>query len=129
MNTQKAIVILSTMALATIGGLLYLAMAGNVWATGILFSLWTVLMIVTGWGLSIFQQGRATAKEQSAFLANAKENLALMASMQSVQNRQNQTLMQQLGTVARLPQAGPGLDLSKSLLIEDGLFEELESGQ
>ena len=123
MNTPKAIVILTTMALVVIGGLLYLAMAGNVWAAGILFSGWTILCVVIGWSLSLIQQARSATKEQQNFMANAKENLSMMAAMQTVQNRQNQTLLQQLGSVARLPQAAPAL--ADSLLIDDGIFEEL----
>lgn len=124
MNTQKAVVILTTMALAVIGGLLYLAMVGNVWAAGILFSGWSILCVVIGWSLSMIQQDKAAAKEQQTFMSNAKENLAIMGALQSVQNKQNQSLMQQLGQVSRFPQAGP--DLSASLLIDDGIFEELE---
>lgn len=123
MNTPKAIVILSFLAVAVIGGLLYLAMVGNVWAAGILFSGWSILCLVTGWTLSMIQQGKATAQEQQTFMSNAKENLAMMAAMQTVQNKQNQTLLNQLGTVARLPQAAAPID---SLLIDDGIFEELE---
>ena len=123
MNTQKAVVILTTMALAVIGGLLYLAMGGNVWAAGILFSGWSILCVVIGWSLSLIQQDKAAAKEQQAFSANVKENLAIMAAVQTVQNKQNQTLLNQLGSVARLPQAAPMAD---SLLIDDGIFEELD---
>ena len=124
MNTPKAIVILTTMALAVIGGLLYLAMVGNVWAAGILFSGWSILCVVIGWSLSLIQQDRSAAKEQQNFMTNAKENLSMMAAMQTVQNRQNQTLLNQLGAVARLPQAAP--PLADSLLIDDGIFEELD---
>lgn len=124
MNTPKAIVILSFLAVAIIGGLLYLAIVGNVWAAGILFSGWSILCLITGWSLSMIQQGKAAAQEQQTFMSNAKENLAIMGALQSVQNKQNQSLMQQLGQVSRLPQVGP--DLSASLLIDDGIFEELE---
>lgn len=125
MNTPKAIVILSFLAVAVIGGLLYLAMAGSTWATGILFSGWSILCLVIGWSLSMLQQRQAAAKEQHDFMANAKENLAIMGAMQTVQNRQNQTLMNQLSTAARLPQPGPGGD---SLIIDSTIFDELESG-
>ncbi len=124
MNTPKAIVILSFLAVAVIGGLLYMAMVGNVWATGVLFSGWSILCLVTGWSLSMIQAGKAAAKEQQAFMSNAKENIAIMGAMQTVQNKQNQTLLQQLGQVSRFPQSVP--DLSSSLLIDDGIFEELD---
>lgn len=124
MNTQKAVVILTTLALAVIGGLLYLAMVGNVWAAGILFSGWSILCVVIGWSLSMIQQDKATTKEQQAFSANLKENLTIMSAVQTVQNKQNQSLMSQLGQVSRFPQAAP--DLSAALLIDDGIFQELE---
>lgn len=125
MNTPKAIVILSFLAVAVIGGLLYLAMVGNVWAAGILFSGWSILCVVIGWSLSMIQQDKATSKEQQAFSANLKENLAIMSAVQTVQNKQNQSLMSQLGQqVSRFPQAAP--DLSAALLIDDGIFQELE---
>lgn len=123
MNTQKAVVILTTMALAVIGGLLYLAMEGSTWAAGILFSGWSILCVIIGWSLSMIQQEKAATKEQEAFSANLKENLAIMSAVQTVQNKQNQTLLNQLGTVARLPQPAAPID---SLLIDDGIFEELE---
>lgn len=126
MNTPKAIVILSFLAVAVIGGLLYLAMAGSTWATGILFSGWSILCLVIGWTLSLIQQGKAASNEQQAFMSNAKENLAIMGAMQTVQNRQNQTLMSQLSTAARLPQPGPGQP--DSLIIDTAIFDELESG-
>lgn len=123
MNTPKAIVILSFLAVAVISGLFYLAMAGSTWATGILFSGWSILCLVIGWALSMIQQDKAATKEQEAFSANLKENLAIMSAVQTVQNKQNQTLLNQLGTVARLPQPAAPID---SLLIDDGIFEELE---
>ncbi|NJN98209.1 MAG: hypothetical protein HC875_31035 [Anaerolineales bacterium] len=56
-------------------------------------------------------------------MANTRENLAIMGAMQSIQNKQNQALMQQLNQAARLPaQAAPGGFLS----VEDGIFSELE---
>lgn len=125
MNTQKTVVILVSLGLAALGGLFYLATEGNTLAAAVLFSLWTIVCVVIGWGLSIVQQRAAAAREQQAFMANAKENLALMGAIQSVQNRQNAGLIQQLNQAARLPRQGPGPGLD-SLLIEDAVFSELE---
>ena len=122
MNTQTAIVILVVLILAVIGALLYLAMAGNVVASSILFALWSVFCIVIGWLLSYLQNRTQDTREQESFVNNAKENLALMSAMQSVQNKQNQTLMQQLGRAARLPDPDNG----STLLISDHIFDELE---
>jgi hypothetical protein len=127
MNTNKAVVILATLGLATVGGLLYLAMAGNVWAVGVLFGGWTLLVLVIGYGLATLQQHLADKRDERAFQANAKENTAIMqsnfmmmAAAQKAQNLQNQTYQQQLA--ARLP-AAPGL--GDALMIEDAVFSEL----
>ncbi len=130
MNTQKALVILAAMGLATVGGLLYLAMAGNAWGVGVLFGGWTLIVLVIGYGLATLQQYLAAKREQQNFQANAKENAAIMqgnfmmmAAAQKVQNLQNQAMQQQLTTAARLPQPGP--DLSAALDIQDAVFSEL----
>jgi hypothetical protein len=131
MNTQKATVILTALGLAILSGLFYLATEGNTLAAAVLFSLWTIVCVVIGWGLSILQQSQAAAREQQAFMANAKENqqivqgnIGMMAAAQKVQNLQNQMLQQQLATVNRLP--APGVDLSSALDITDGVFAELD---
>lgn len=124
MNTQKLIFSLAVMGLAILSGLFYLATEGSTIAAAVLFSLWTILCVVIGWGLSIIQQRSATAKEQQAFMNNARENLAIMGAMQTVQNKQSAGLMAQLNQAARLPaQAAPGGFLS----VEDGIFSELEN--
>ncbi len=121
MNTQKLIFSLAVMGLAILAGLFYLATEGSTIAAAVLFSLWTIFCVVIGWILSIIQQRQTAAREQRAFMANMRENLAIMGAAQKVQNLQNQNLMQQLN---RLPaQAAPG----DSLLIEDAIFSELEN--
>lgn len=122
MNTQTAIVILVVLILAVIGALIYLAMDGNIVASSILFALWSIFCVVVGWLLSYLQNRSNATREQEAFSANVKENLAIMGALQTVQNRQNQTLMSQLGRAARLPEVTNGPILS----IDDGIFEELE---
>lgn len=123
MNTQKMIFALAVMGLAILSGLFYLATEGSTIAAAVLFSLWTIFCVVIGWGLSIIQQRSAAAREQQAFMNNAKENLGIMGAMQSIQSKQNQDLMRQLNQAARLPaQAAPGGFLS----VEDGIFSELE---
>lgn len=123
MSTQKMTVILVSMALAILAGLLYLAIVGNVWAVGILFSGWTLVCVIIGYGLAVWQQSQAAAREQQAFVVNARENLQIMSAMQTVQNKQNQTLMAQLNQAARLPAPADQWGLS----VEDGIFSELES--
>jgi hypothetical protein len=130
MNTQKAIVVLTTMGLATIGSLLYLAMVGNVWAVGVLFGGWTLIVLIVGYGLATLQQHLADKREQRNFQANAKENAAIMqgnfmmlAAAQKAQNLQNQAMQQQLATANRLPQPAPILD--EVFPVEEGIYREL----
>lgn len=122
MNTQTAVVVLVVLILAVIGGLIYLAMGGNVVASSILFALWSIFCVVVGWLLSYLQNRTQASREQQAFSANVKENLAIMGALQNVQNKQNATLMSQLGRAARLPETDNG----STLLIDDGVFSELE---
>jgi hypothetical protein len=53
---------------------------------------------------------------------NAQENLSIMSALQNIQSKQNQTLMQQLGQVSRLPQPQQPF-----VTIENGIFDELEN--
>lgn len=119
----------SLISLGVMGGLIYLASVGSLAAAITLAVLLTILLTAMGAGIALFATKMMTDKAQQAFMDNAQENLSIMGALQNIQNKQNQALMQQLGTVARLPQPPPGLDMGKSLLIEDGIFEELEGGQ
>ena len=61
--------------------------------------------------------------QQRTFLDNAKENLGIMSAMQSIQNKQNSSIMSQLGRVARLPEpTQPAIGLE----VDDIIFEEME---
>jgi hypothetical protein len=118
---------LSLIWLAILAGLVYLAAAqGSIVAAVILAILATVLLVGLGAGITLATQRMANEKSQADFVNNAKENLAIMASLQRVQNSQNQTLMQQLKQAARLPEPPPGFDPGGALLIEEGVFDELE---
>jgi hypothetical protein len=109
--------------LAILTALFYLADKGNPTALVITTILVTVLLITLGAGgvgLFVYLCDKA---ESLRFRANAIEDITIMREMQSLQNQQNKTIMQQLGGVARLPQTDKP---SESLLIEDGIFSELD---
>jgi uncharacterized membrane protein YeiB len=108
--------------LAGLTALTLAAVAGSLLAAVILAVLVTVLLVGIGAGIALAVQRLANEKSQADFVNNAKENLAIMSSLQSVQNRQNQTIMQQLGQAARLPSPANGVD---NFLIDDGIFSEL----
>lgn len=115
----------SLIILATLAGLIYFASVGSVAAIVTLAIVLTILLIALGAGLTWLSIAQMAKQQERQFRDNVSENIGIMREMQGLQNQQNKTLMQQLGTVARLPQAAPQ-DLSNSLLIEDGLFSELE---
>lgn len=114
-----------TLILATLAGLIYLASVGSMTAIVTLAILLTILLIALGAGITWLSIAQMAKQQERQFRDNVSENVSIMREMQSLQNAQNKTLMQQLGTVARLPQPQQA-DLSKSLLIENGVFSELE---
>lgn len=118
-----------TLLLATLAGLIYLASVGSMTAIVTLAILLTILLIALGAGITWLSIAQMAKQQERQFRDNVSENIGIMREMQTLQNKQNQTLMQQLGTVARLPQPTLPIDLKNSLLIEDGIFEELEAGQ
>lgn len=112
--------------LAILAGLGYLANEGSVTALIVFTVVVTCVLIGLGSLLTWSAINLMTRQQERQFRDNVSENIGIMREMQSLQNQQNKTLMTQLGTVARLPQAAPPLDLSKSLLIDDGIFTELD---
>jgi hypothetical protein len=124
MTRATGIVIVFSMLLATVAGLIYLAMGGDTWATGILFSIWSIICVAVGAGIVIVVNNNQAAREQRDFTNNLKENLTLMSAMQSIQNKQNSTIMQQLDKAVRLPH--PTADSDNILQIPESIFSELE---
>lgn len=128
MTTQKLIFLLTIILLSVAGILIYLAAGGEAWATGILFSLWSIFCLVLGSGIVIVINAQHAKQDQAKFQANMTENLQLMQQAQKVQNAQNQTLLQQVGQLSRFPpQGNGGFPPSSSFLIDDGIFDELDS--
>lgn len=123
MNTQTMVVTLTCLALSVIGGLAYLSNEGSITALIILVVLLTTLLIVLGSILAWLGINLMARQQERQFRDNVSENIQIMKEMQTLQNVQSKGVLQQLGAVARLPQAAPPVD---SLMIEDGIFNELE---
>jgi hypothetical protein len=108
--------------LAVIGGLIWLAVLGYVLAYLVLAILGTVGLIGLGLSFGLIHTRITAERQQQAFLDNAQENLSLMNALQSLQNKQNQTLLQQLGHLSRLPHPTQ----TDPFLIEEGVFDKLD---
>jgi hypothetical protein len=115
----------ATILLAALAGLIYLANLGSMAAIVTLAILLTILLIGLGAGIAWLSINLMGRQEERRFRDNVSENIGIMKQMQSLQNAQNQTLMSQLSTVAKLPAPAPGVDLSTALDITDGVFSEL----
>lgn len=114
--------------LATLVGLGYLVQS-SITALIVFTVIITCVLIGLGSAITWAAINLMVRQQERQFRDNTAENIGIMRELQSLQNQQNKTLMQQLGTVARLPQAAPPIDVSKSLLIEDGIFAELEGDE
>ncbi len=122
MTTQTMVVILTSMLLATIGGLLWLAMAGSVWAVAILVAVACIFCVTLGFGLSMLQNRNQAAREQANFVNNARENLSIMAGLQKAQNLQNRGIQQQVQTLTKLPEPN---EPNGAFVIQEGIFDNL----
>lgn len=113
--------------LALLVGLALLAWHGNVAAGVVLGAVVAATLIGLGVILSLVASWAAAKREQAHFAANAKENLAIMAAMQRVQNAQNAMLLKQAREAQKmLPQPdGDVLDVD-ALVFSDDVFAELE---
>lgn len=78
-------------------------------------------LLALGQGASMLQNHIAAKRQQTDFINNARENLAIMQRMQAIQNQQNTQLLRQ---VKQLP---PGnRDHQAELIIDDAIFSQLE---
>lgn len=120
MSTQTLIWRLVVLYLLLIGALIWLTMTGYTFALVGLTVLVTVSLLGVGlvFGLGyLWQSGK---QQEAAFMNNARENLAIMSAMQTLQNKQNQALLKQ---VKQLPDGGPTMP---ALVFEEGVFDELD---
>ena len=116
---MKTTLTLSGLLLTAVGTLIYLAgWRDNVVAAFTLGLLTAALLIGAGFGISLLQAHIAAKREELRFSQNVKENLAIMAKMQSIQNAQNAQLLKQ---VRQLPDR-----VAPALTIDDAIFTELE---
>ncbi len=122
MSTQT--LIFSFLMVALLTGLVWLAVSGFIIAVIMLSVLTTILVFLAGGLLTMKTVSVMNDKAQQDFYDNAQENLGIMNQLQTIQNKQNSTLMQQLGQVSRLPDKGNGynpvFDIDDELFLEDG---------
>ncbi len=122
MSTQT--LIFSFLMVALLTGLVWLAVSGFIIAVIMLSVLTTILVFLAGGLLTMKTVSVMNDKAQQDFYDNAQENLGIMNQLQTIQNKQNSTLMQQLGQVSRLPDKGNGynpvFDIDDELFLEAG---------
>jgi hypothetical protein len=108
--------------LAVLALLVWAAFAGSLLAGVVLAVIATAALMLAGAGLALLVLKQANAKQQADFIANARENLAIMTQLQRAQNLQNLGIMSQVRTQGQLTAGGsmPGLT------IENDIFDELE---
>ena len=114
--------------LATVAALVYLASQGVIVAAVGVGVIIAVLLIGLGVVLTLLASWAGAKREQATFTANARENLALINAMQTVQNRQNAMLLRQGCSVDLAQRSLPGGDglAADALTVDAGLFDELD---
>jgi hypothetical protein len=65
-------------------------------------------------------------QEQARFVDNARENIALMAGMQRVQNQQNAMLLKQARESTRLLPSPNGGNVDAGFTFDDALFDDMD---
>jgi hypothetical protein len=116
------------LTLFIIGLLIWLiatARQGDPMAIAVLAVVASVILILVGWGFSTLTNAISARREQQNFVANARENLAIMNAMQRVQNQQNAMLLKQARDTQKALPAGDLVDID-ALVMDDTVFDELE---
>lgn len=122
MNTQT--LIFSGIVASLLAVLTWLASTGSMIAVAMLAIIGTILVFISGALIAIYVVKVMNDRAQQQFMDNAQENLQIMSQLQTIQNKQNSTLMQQLGQVSRLPDKNNGYQ--PVFQIEDGVFDEID---
>ncbi len=115
----------STLLLGTIAFLVYAAALGSIAAMVTLAVILTLTLVTAGVGIALSATRIMSNQAQAAFRDNTSENLGIMRELQGLQNQQNTQLLRQAAAVSKLP-AAPVVN-SPALLIEDGIFAELDN--
>jgi hypothetical protein len=105
--------------------LIAMARQGDRAAIAVLAVLGAVILILVGWGFSTLTNAINARREQQNFMANVRENLAIMNAMQRVQNQQNAMLLKQAKETQKALPSGDVWDVD-ALAMDDSVFEELE---
>lgn len=116
------------LSLAFVGFLIWLivqARRGDTMAIATLAVIGSIILVLVGWGFSTITNAINTRREQQNFMANTKENWAIMSTMQRVQNQQNAMLLKQAKETHKLPAPdGDVIDID-ALVYDDDVFAEL----
>lgn len=123
---NQYIVAIYVLSVTIIGGLIYLAsQTANIMlaliAVAVLSILMTVGLISLGAFIATVNQKIAAEKSIQSFQDNAKENLAIIQSLQKVQNEQNKLLMGQA-----LNGFGQQQLPASNMMLDASLFDNLE---
>jgi uncharacterized protein HemX len=94
--------VLGSLALS-VGALIWYTSQGSVAAAMTLGGLIALVLVTVGFGMSQLSEWLNQRRNQQNFVANAQENMAIMANTQKVLNSQNQQLLRQAREVAKLP--------------------------
>lgn len=128
------VAILVLMGLAFGAYLLYRGIeSGNVVAIILTTALVVLILLAIGVGATLFilntaarHEEKRSLVEQNRWQDNATENIAIMASMQKVQNLQNTQLLKQAREAQRSLPAPEGDVVDAGFTFDAALFDELE---
>jgi len=107
--------------------------SGNVLAIILTTALVVLTLLGLGAGATLFILNTAARREEKRSLVeqerwrdNAQENIAIMASMQTVQNRQNSMLLKQAREAQRQLPAPEGEVVDLGFQFDEALFDDIE---
>jgi hypothetical protein len=100
------------------------ATAGNTVAIAVLAILGAMVLIGFGAIITLWAVSLAARREQANFMANVKENISIMYTMQRVLNAQNTQLLRLAQKAGQLPSLGSeGYNLVE---VDDSIFDVLD---
>jgi len=123
MDKIKGFLVLFVMAVLT--WLFISARKGDTISIAILAVLAAIVLILVGVGITLAALNVQSRREQARFAQNMHENLAIMSTLQRVQNQQNAMLLKQARETQKAFPAGDVFDVD-ALLVDDSVFGELE---